>query len=77
MGYILQGIRDGFSIAFQEAQAALRPSKRNIPSAYQQPQMVDRHLQAECEMGRVLGPFPFPPADFLHISRFGVIPTKS
>ena len=35
VGYILQGIRDGFSIGFQEALVALRPSKYNIPSAYE------------------------------------------
>ena len=39
--------------------------------------MVDRYLHAECEMGRMLGPFPFPLADFLHISHFRVIPKKS
>ena len=66
--YVLQGIDHGFSIGFHETVVALRPAKRNIPSAYDHPQVVDKYLRAECEMGRVLGPFPAPPAEALHIS---------
>ena len=47
MTYILQGLHDGFSIGFHEAQVALQPLKCNIPSAYKQPH---RYLQAQCKM---------------------------
>ena len=75
--YIMQGINHGFSIGFHEDHISLRPSQCNSQSAYEHPQVVDRYLQTECELGRVLGPFAALPADALHISRFGVIPKKS
>ena len=75
--YIVQGIQEGFRIGFHEGQLSLRPAIRNIPSAYEQPQIVDKYLQAECAQGRVLGPLPPPPIPELHISRFGVIPKRS
>ena len=75
--YVLQDIDHGFSIGFHETVVMLWPAKRNIPAAYDHSQVVDKYLHAECEMGRVLGPFLAPPAKALHISRFGVIPKKS
>ena len=55
----------------------LRSAKRNIPSAYEHPQVVDAYLANECRLGRVLGPIPQPPLGTLHINRFGVIPKKT
>ena len=75
--YIQQGIRHGFSVGFHEAHISVCPSRRNSPSAYEHPQVADRYLQTECEMGRALGSFVALPADALHISCFGVIPKKS
>lgn len=44
-----------------------------MASAYSTPQVVSDYLQAECSMGRILGPFPQPPANVI-ISKYGVIP---
>ena len=51
-------------------------SRRNIPSAYEHPEVVDAYLAHECQLGRVLGPITAPPVP-LHTSRFEVIPKKS
>ena len=75
--YILQGMRGGFQVGFQHGQVALKPAKRNIPSAYEQPQVVDKYLRTECQMGRIMGPFISMPVPELHVNRFGVIPKKS
>ena len=74
--YILNGLRWGFHVGFHRARDSLRSSRRNIPSAYEHPEVVDKYLLAEQAAGRILGPFPSPPHG-LHISRFGVIPKKS
>ena len=71
-----QGLRHGFRVGFTRPHGSLQPCKRNIPSAYDHPEVVSRYLQEECLQGRVLGPFPTGPPG-LHISRFGVIPKRS
>ena len=45
-----------------------------MPSARDQPEVIDSYLAEECSRGRVLGPLSqelFPP---VHPNRFGVIP---
>ena len=64
------------SLGYRAPWRHLRPAKRNIPSAYEHPQVIDAYLTNECHLGRVLGPFTQPPCP-LHINRFGVIPKKT
>ena len=77
MAWLVGGLQDGFRLGYQTSRSLLKPAKRNIPSAHEHPEVVDAYLAAEVQKGRVLGPFPRPPINPLHISRFGVIPKKS
>lgn len=54
--FLLRGLREGFWVGYIAAWGQLRPAKRNIPLAYEHPEVVDRYLVNECTPGRVLGP---------------------
>ena len=73
--FVLDGLRNGFKLGFQPA-LSLKSAKKNKPSAYQQPSIIDEYLAHEVSRGRVAGPFRSPPLPNLHISSFGVIPKK-
>ena len=47
---------------------------KNLPSAYQQPEVIDATLIKECEAGRILGPFPTPPLSNFRTSGLGLVP---
>lgn len=74
--YVITGLKQGFRLGFDPSAVSLRSAVHNMPSASLQPSVIDQYLQAELEKGRVAGPFPVPPIQNLHISRFGVIPKK-
>ena len=63
-------------ICFGWASQSLKPAKRNKPSAYEHPSVIDEYLATEVSLGRVAGPFASPPVPLLHVSSFGVIPKK-
>ena len=46
----------------------------NMPSAAEQPRVIDDYLAEECSEGRVLGPLSRELFPQVHINRFGVIP---
>ena len=46
----------------------------NLPSAFQQPSVLDTSLASECSAGRILGPFQSPPLPNLRCSGLGMIP---
>ena len=48
--------------------------QKNLPSAFQQPSVIDATLQKECEAGRILGPFPTPPLPNFRTSGLGLVP---
>ncbi|KAK3702245.1 hypothetical protein QZH41_016773 [Actinostola sp. cb2023] len=73
--YVLLGILHGFKIGF-DVPTTLKHSKKNKPSAYQHADIIDAYLNNEVQLGRVAGPFNFPPLHPLQISSFGVIPKK-
>ena len=75
--FLVKGLQEGFRIGYNAPRGQLRPAKRNIPSSYEHPEVVDNYLANECKLGRVLGPWLTPPPCPIHISRFGVIPKKS
>ena len=74
--YVLAGIRDGFRVGFVPERVVLRPSLRNLKSASQHPDVIDKYLSAEVAHRRVAGPYPYPPLPFLQTSPFGVIPKR-
>ncbi|XP_048576190.1 uncharacterized protein LOC125557550 [Nematostella vectensis] len=73
VAYVLDGIRHGFRVAF-DGSSALLSSKKNKQSAQEHPSVVDDYLANEVSLGRVAGPFAYPPFPNLHISKSGVIP---
>jgi len=46
-------------------------------SALEHPEVVQKYLQEECQMGRVLGPFDLGELPGVHVSKFGVIPKSN
>ena len=75
VNYVLEGLEHGFRLGFQPARR-LRVAKRNKPSAFQNPHVIDDYLANEVARSRVAGPFPLIPLPNLHVSSFGVIPKK-
>ena len=73
VGYLVQGIRHGFHIGYMGGHA-LQPSKRNMGSARQNPQVVSDYLRKERQAGRVLGPVDLEVGHSVHTNRFGFIP---
>ena len=71
--FFLRGVSEGFRIGFSAPLLTLRPARRNIPSALDHPEVVDRYLQNEVALRRVAGPFPYH-ACVGHVSSIGVIP---
>ena len=74
--FLIWGLQEGFRLGYRAQWRYLHPAKRNIPSAYEHPQVIDAYLTNECHLGRVLGPFTQPLCP-LHINHFGVIPKKT
>lgn len=75
--FLVRGLREGFRLGYQATRSRLHTAKRNMPSAYEHPEVIDAYLSSECLLGRVLGPFTQPPPCPLHINRFGVIPKRA
>ena len=53
--YLLQGLAEGFRVGFSYGSVPLRPSKNNMVSAREHPEVVMKYLHEECEKGRVIG----------------------
>ena len=49
-------------------------SANNLVSAYQHPTTIDATLEKECQLGRILGPFQYPPLPKFQTSGLGLIP---
>ena len=79
--YVISGIQDGFRIGFDPSLVSLKSASSNMHSSSEHPSVIDSYLysylQNEVSFGRVAGPFPAPPFQSLHISRFGVIPKNN
>ena len=73
--FVLDGICHGFKLGFCPAKK-LKVAKKNKPSAHQHQSVIDDYLGNEVSLGRVAGPFNFPPFPNLQVSSFGVIPKK-
>ena len=72
--YVCTGIRHGFRIGFDYHRARLIPVHRNMKSAMEHGEVVERYLGEEREAQRVLGPFKRSLFPEVHVSPFGVIP---
>ena len=72
--YVCAGIRHGFCIGFDYHRAGLIPVHRNMKSAMEHGEVVEKYLGEEREVQRVLGPFKRSLFPEVHVSPFGVIP---
>ncbi len=71
--YLLCGIAQVFRVGFKP-HSRLRSAKRNFTSVEQHPEVVQKYLDLEITLGRVLGPFDEQQVLGVHVSSFGVIP---
>ena len=72
--YVCVGICHGFRIGFNYHRARLIPVHRNMKSAMEHGEVVERYLGEEQEVQRVLSPFKRSLFPEVHVSPFGVIP---
>ena len=68
---LVHDLQHGCSIGYAGLQFA--HLAKNLPTAYQQPDVIDATLQRECEAGRILGPFTSPPLPNFRTSGLGLI----
>ena len=71
--YILNGIAQGFHIGCDRT-VTLHPCSSNMPAVQQHPQLVEAHIRAEVEAGRLLGPLPPHLASLVQTNPIGLIP---
>ena len=72
--YLLRGLREGFRIGF-DGKGVSRRARRNISSAEQNPDVMQKYLAKEKALGRVVVVNP-EDCGPIHINHFGVIPKK-
>ena len=72
--YILQGLQHGFSIGLDPSMSFMS-AKRNIPSANENPEVVDKYILEEVDRVNILGPLSSQSTGY-HINRIGVIPKR-
>ena len=72
--YLLQGFTWGFKVGYTGPHYP-RPSS-NLRSALARPQVIDKYLEAECQAGHTLGPFPPPPLPNFVVNSLGAVPKK-
>lgn len=78
VGWVIRGLQRGFKIGFCNNAVQLVSARGNMTSASQHPEVVDRYIQEEISIGRLLPIGPWNQAAQLgvHISPLGVIPKK-
>ncbi len=76
---LLKGIEEGFRLGYEQGRAPLRAEGKNMPSAMEHGNVVDKYLSAEVEAGRVAVAGSLQQAETwaIHCSPFGVIPKKN
>ena len=72
--YLLQGLTRGFKVGCTGPHYPLPSS--NLRSALARPQVIDKYLEAECQAGHTLGPFPSPPLPSFVVNPLGAVPKK-
>ena len=72
---VLDCLQHAFHLGFCPT-GRLWVAKKNKPSAFQNPTVIDDYLANEVSRCRVAGPFPSLPLPNLQISSFGVLPKK-
>ena len=75
--YVVNGIRHGFRLGFDRTSPLHPPSRLNMPSAEEHPQVISEYLASECREGRVMGPLDPNQFPHVHCSQFGVVPKST
>ena len=71
--FIVRGLEQGFRVGFEYGNHTCTSAKRNMLSAVQHPQPIDKYITKERQAGRIVGPLPLT-TEGIQVSRFGVIP---
>ena len=74
---MVNGIREGFRIGFDYSTHSCKRARKNMSSALNHPEVVNKYIAEECAAGRLLGPFNPASLPSVHISSFGVIPKST
>ena len=69
---LIHNIQSGCNIGYAGPQFS--HCNGNLPSAYQQPSILDSALAQDCKEGRILGPFNTPPLPNFRCSGRGLVP---
>ena len=71
---LIHDLQHGCTIGYNGPQFA--NLAKNLPSAHQQPEVIDTALKKVCEAGRILGPFSTPPLSNFRTSGLGLVPKR-
>ncbi len=72
--FLISGFSHGFRLHFQGPRQPL--NSKNLSSAVQNPQVVDKKLEQELAANRLAGPFTIPPFQSFCVSPLGLVPKK-
>ena len=72
--FLVEGFREGFKIPARAFEC--NAYRGNHPSVLKHADIVDEMLQREINLGRVCGPFLYPPFDNFHLSPLAIIPKQ-
>ncbi len=74
--FILRGIEHGFRIGFNYEGSRCQKASRNMPSATEHPEPIEKYLANELGTGRIVGLLPGD-EERVHITRFGGSPNPT
>lgn len=75
VSYLCAGLTNGFRVGYKGPRISRFAS--NLPSANGQPQIIEANLLDEVQLGRIAGPFQFPPFENFQIHPLGLVPKKN
>ena len=74
VNFLCQGLSFGFRVGYKGKRFPRQA--KNLPSAFQQPQAIEKNLLDEVTLGRVAGPFEVSPFPNFQIHPLGLVPKK-
>ena len=74
VGYMVQGLREGFRIGFRHGLSTCRSAAANMQSAEIRPEVISSFLASELAARRVFGPVGPDVEPLVQVNRFGLVP---
>ena len=74
VGYLVQGLREGFWIGFRHGLSTCHSAAVNMQSAEIRPEVISGFLASELAAGRVFGPVGPDVVPLVQVNRFGLVP---